>query len=220
MSEFILPILGPLGIRVTIDTAGLEAWLDRLEERTHQQEPLWSQVGNVMRRSFAESFAAGGRPAWEPLAPATIRKKQAKGLPTRTPKGNIPRRLVQQGQFGPGNILIERGDLRDSWVQKGARGHVEEVSPEGFFIGSQLTLETTVTAQSVKPYHILTKKAQRELSRSGKARARVPLARFHEEGTRHMPARRVGVMQEEDLQAIREAAAAWVLGETASTAGA
>ena len=111
-------------------------------------------------------------------------------------------------------ILIKTGALRDSWVQKGARGHVEEVEGDGLFIGSQLTVGAELQpGQAAKPYHLLTKKAQRARARGKTVLAQIPLARFQEEGTKHIPSRRVGVVQEEDLKAIAASGSAHLTGQ-------
>lgn len=199
--------------------------LSSIRQRLDAPAPFWGWVGQIMRRSFADNFRQGGRPeGWTPLAESTVKKKARllrRGLiPKKTPTGRMPRRLMQGGVFGPDTILIERGDYRDSWVQKGARGHYEAMEGERFFIGSQFTIERNVTLATVRPYHILTKKGAAILSKQGELKKRpgtraalIPLAVFHEFGTRHMPARRVGVVQEEDLRRIEQAGRAWVLGE-------
>jgi phage gpG-like protein len=204
--------------------------IQALRERLAAPAPLWGRVGEIMRRSFAQDFASGGRPAWAPLSPRTVAEKTGlfrKGkLPPKTPTGRLPRRLLQNGNLGPTTILIRSGALRDSWVQKNARGHVEEIGGDGssFFIGSQLTVEQPLKASKpVKRYHVkirphgtlrLRKRDVPVRDAGGTVNVRIPLAVFHELGTRRMPARKVAVLQAEDQQAIEAAAARWVAGET------
>jgi hypothetical protein len=93
-----------------------------------------------MREAYGRDFEQGGIPHWTPLKPATIRRKQALGLPKLSPSGRIPRRLVQRGNFSASNILIETGKLRDSYRQKGVTGHVEifDVEHGTVEVGSRL----------------------------------------------------------------------------------
>jgi len=108
-----------------------------LQGKLAHVRPLMEKVGEVMRKSFGENFAAGGRPAWTPLAPSTVWAKMAMGLPPKTPTGRKPRRLAQrradtgQPTIGAASILIANGQLRDSLRQKGARGHVERIRDDG-----------------------------------------------------------------------------------------
>lgn len=191
--------------------------LAALGARLKDPRPLWKAVGVVMRGSFRRNFEEGGRPHWQPLKPGTLRSKAAflgkSPTPPFSKAGKYPLRLYQHGTHGPGSVLIRRGKLRDSYVQSGAEGHVEQIDATGqrFFIGSQLTVMETITPQSVKPYHVLTKRASKRLAKGRKAGGAVPLARFHQEGTSKMPARPQEV-QDEDLAAIEEAATKWVLG--------
>lgn len=120
----------PLAVTFELDTSDLMLLLDEMQRRTHDPSVLLNNLAGIIRNSFRRNFEQGGRPAWIPLKPSTIARKSAAGLPARTKKGNIPKRLMQQGVFGPQNILIARGDLRDSYVQKSARGHVEDVNSD------------------------------------------------------------------------------------------
>jgi hypothetical protein len=200
-------------IRQETDLSELTAHLQQMQDRVAHARPLMQRLADLQRESYSKTFRSGGRPAWAPLQPATIRAKARGGLPSRTAKGNVPRRLVQLGGFGPGNILIARGMLRDSYVQKGARGHVEEVTDESALVGSQLTEERPaaaprlVTARKGK----LTARAARKAGGGGIVR----LAALHEEGCEqtHLPARPVAVVQDEDLEAAAEAARRFLAGE-------
>lgn len=119
----------PFGAAIVIETddeqamALLAARVDRLT----QIGPLLERWAKIMRDAYGDRFKQGGDPAWKPLAASTVASKSGAGLPARTPKGRVPWRLKQQGQFGPANILIRSGALRDSYRRKGARGHVEQI---------------------------------------------------------------------------------------------
>lgn len=213
---------------------GAVPYLEGMRNRLRREPaPLLEQVGGIMRRSFARNFAEGGRPAWPPLKPRTTGRKEAllRGgrIPRRTPLGKIPRRLLQlhkptgERTFGGFTMLIETGRLRDSWCQKGARGNVSEIEGDSLFVGSQYTLERTLSPNKpLRRYHVLTKKTQRERAAGGSANVRIPLARIHEEGApqANIPPRPVAHtadgganVQPEDYEAIRAAQLAWVFEE-------
>lgn len=115
-------------VRITGDITPLVRAMDGPIERLRMPRKLLEQRWSpILRAAARDRFAEGGYPAWKELAPSTIREKSRLGLPARTAKGRIPRRLMQRGGFGPQNILIRTGAGRDSWVQKNARGHWEQV---------------------------------------------------------------------------------------------
>ncbi len=137
--QWIFPV--PRG-RIVIESQAPSMFaLTKIQDRAEHLTPLLNGIAGVLRRSFAAQFAAGGEPAWQPLAASTIAAKLSGGLPARTKKGNIPWRLKQGGAFGPANILIATGALRDSYVQKGARGHVETIDEKDgtVDVGSRFT---------------------------------------------------------------------------------
>lgn len=231
MPEYRFPLLTINGrsaaVVLSIDSADAVEYVREVAGRLENPEGLWNPVGAAARDDFRRKFATGGNPRWAPLADRTKNERSkliGKGtIPPKTPTGKIPRRLLQDGKFDEGTILIRTGRLRDSWVQKGARGHVEEVSGGGseFFIGSQLTIQKELPpAADEKPYQIFTKKARKLRARGQTVTVLIPLARFHEEGTERMPARSVAVNQgsgdalldETALTAIEQAALSWALG--------
>lgn len=228
-----IPIGYGLTATATVNTDELDAQLDRLAAGV-QRDPteLLEAVGRITRRSYGASFAAGGRPPWQALAPSTLARRQAliRGgvIPPKTATGKTPRRLLQRDRvtgeknFGAWTILIRGGALRDSWAVKGARGNVSEVSGRRAFFGSQLTVERTLPpAKPIKQYHVVTKKGLKLRAGGQSMQVRIPLARIHEEGAAaaHIPARPVAHRPDgganlaaEDLAAIRAAAVAWLMG--------
>lgn len=214
-----LPILGLAKLRVRWEAREATSWLRATEIRLQDRTTFWKAVGGVMRESFRRNFAQGGRPAWQPLKRRTVAGKASflskKPSPPFSKKGVYPKRLLQNGQGGPQSILIRTGALRDSWVQQGARGHVEQVLAGGlkFLIGSALTLTRVLKPRKpVKHYHLLSRRSKERMAAGKAAPVRIPLARLHEEGTKWMPARRNAVVQGEDLVEIQKAGTLWVLG--------
>ena len=128
MSEIRIPI-GSTGATfcIEIDTAACERSIEATVARTRDMGPLLKRIATIMRQGYGEQFSAGGDPMWKPLARSTVAAKISAGLPARTAKGRIPWRLKQRGAFGPGNILIASGALRDSYRRMGAKGHVERI---------------------------------------------------------------------------------------------
>ncbi len=229
MPEYRLPIVTVNGkqanVVVTIDPSEAITVIRDMEARLKDPSTLWNPIGKAARQDFARKFAQGGNPKWAPLADRTKAQKLKlikKGtIPPKTKTGKVPRRLQQNGEFNEGTILIRTGALRDSWVQKGARGHIEEAKAGEFFVGSQLTLQKVLkSASPEKHYQILTKKGRILRGRGQNITVLIPLARFHEEGTKNMPARSVAVDQstgeslldDEAFSVIEQAAANWVLG--------
>lgn len=141
----------PFGAKLVIDvqSASAMAVLTERAKALRDTRPLTEAIAVILRKSLGDQFSKGGNPIWVPLAPSTVAAKRALGLPSRTSKGNIPRRLMQRGQFGPGGILIASGALRDSYRRKGAKGHFEE------------TTNTTVRVGSRLPYAIFHQKGTR-----------------------------------------------------------
>ena len=114
-------------LAVTTDTTELARQINLRRARLQRLSPILRRVQLIMRQDFQQQFKQGGNPPWKPLAASTIAKKTDAGLPRRTAKGRIPTRLKQNGQFGPGNILIETGRLRDAWCRKDSPDHFESI---------------------------------------------------------------------------------------------
>lgn len=112
------------------------------DRRDHLENmrPVLEHIARILREDAGREFATASNNQWQPLKPATVMAKMEKGLPPLTPKGRIPKRLMQNGSFGPTNILIATGALRDSYRKKGARGHVERIDAKAgtVYVGSRL----------------------------------------------------------------------------------
>jgi phage gpG-like protein len=202
-----------LTVRIDIDLDEFAGIVEGMASRADDAAPMLDEIAELQRRSYAKTFAEGGRPAWAPLRPSTIARKTGTGTPKRTAKGNVPSRLVQLGNFGAANILIARGVLRDSYVQQGAKGHVEEKTDTEVFVGSQLVEQapqSTPRLRTLVRKGKLTARAGRAASSGGIVR----LAAIHESGNPkgNLPARKVAVVQEEDLKAVQDATSRYIAG--------
>lgn len=195
----------PFGARVLIEVDSTEVVDDLrlLGERIQDPRPVYRSAANIMRRSFAENFRSGGRPVgWKPLQPNTIAAKTLDprlSITYRSPRARkVIRRLEQNGNRSESNILIARGDLRDSYVQKNAN-HVERISLNGLEIGSKHPL-AAFHEYGTKPYVILPRRAR--------YLAFMTVAGWTFRGKVNHPgleARPVAVVQEEDADSIKAA---------------
>jgi phage gpG-like protein len=69
--------------------------LERLKAKARDASPAFDEAADLALRSVDKNFEVGGRPAWTPHAPATLRQ-----------------------MIGPRRLLIESGALRDSMKKK------------------------------------------------------------------------------------------------------
>jgi len=93
------------------------------------REPLSRSIKEVLIPSFRKNFDVGGRPKWQPLAEATIERRQEEGFaagPTLVRTGKLRRTM---GQFNIWTVDREKAallDLPDSvWygkIQQGGYG--------------------------------------------------------------------------------------------------
>lgn len=72
-----------IGLRV--DSDELRRALGATAMRARFLGPVWDQVGDIMLKSIAENFRAGGRPPWPPLKDAGT----AKGRRRRRVRGQL-----------------------------------------------------------------------------------------------------------------------------------
>lgn len=138
----------PSGVRfvVELQVEGDNA-IRRMQAALKDFRPAWRKVGNVIRRTIRQNFLVAGRPEhWKPLAPNTLVAKgiigPQQGWPYATPQGRQRVRRLQQMAGGTmqrsvANILIARGDLRDSYAQSGTRNHVQRISKDRIEEGSK-----------------------------------------------------------------------------------
>jgi hypothetical protein len=146
------PIITNLVLKVDMDGMRAVEMLQRLEERLKNMRPFFLAAGRRMRRSFAENFAAGGRPAWEPQAESTKDwKRVMSDAPTamaevlspadnwpservyanlmrkRTGRGTLPAGRGSADRGGPPGLGIVTGAMRNSIAQSGTPGNVSRI---------------------------------------------------------------------------------------------
>ena len=189
----------PFGITTTFDPKRVEEMLRRCDDL----RPYYRHAANIIRRSWAENFRRGGRPAWKPLKPSTVYSKAANGVeqgfPYATMRGRQRvRRLEQAGRRSLANILIARGDLRDSYATK-SRHHLERISKAGLVIGSKHPL-ARFHEYGTNPYTIRPRRAK-ALRFVGSQGSQVFRGVVRHPG---LPARPVTPLQPEDVQELRE----------------
>lgn len=123
-------------MRFVVDAHGAIAFVSAVSERTDLRNRLGHLVASRLRADALEQFQAGGKPAWKPLSQRTIDAKRRAGYPRLNRKGQIPKNMVQNGKFGPENILMRTGALLSSWTQEQDPDHTELVTAESVTIGS------------------------------------------------------------------------------------
>lgn len=112
--------------------------LDGMVRSAADLKPLLQQTADLLREDVLIQFQSGGIPAWKPLAASTVRQKARQGYPRLNRKGEEVATLMQQGNFGPENILIRTGALLSSWTQKQDPDHIEEITGDSVSVGSSL----------------------------------------------------------------------------------
>lgn len=91
----------------------------------------------ILREDIRHQFQSGGIPAWQALSPATIAAKRAAGYP-RKPRRGEPSAMLQNGKFGPENILMRTGALFESWTDVQNPFHIETITEDSITLGSDL----------------------------------------------------------------------------------
>lgn len=69
----------PSGLEIVYNMAELERALNAKVLAISQRRPLMRNLAAVMHQAVMDNFDTGGRPAWVPLAPATVRYKKEAG---------------------------------------------------------------------------------------------------------------------------------------------
>lgn len=136
---------------IEVDFKGVKDLLKGMMDAVSDPDALLEEsCGPILRESFERQFARGGLPdPWKPLKGSTIRQKEYQGWPRRNRQGGIPGYTIQNGNFGPQNILIRTGSLRISWTNPDHPFHVCRADDGVLTIGS--SLPWAVYHQSTEP---------------------------------------------------------------------
>lgn len=122
-----------------VDAHGAIGFVSAMSERTDLRNQLGHLVAARLRQDALEQFQAGGIPGWKPLSPRTIEGKRRAGYPRLNRRGQIPKNMIQNGHFGPENILMRTGALLSSWTQEQDPDHVELITAESVTTGSSVS---------------------------------------------------------------------------------
>lgn len=138
------------GVKVKIDARRFKLRADQIESGLKDATPLMRTWSEIAHSSVTRNFEVGGRPAWKPLHPITIRRKgHDRILIGRT--GNLSRVAVKVSprsfeigttppsksyaathQFGRGNIpqrrflLLQDEDISDMKIE--ARTYLKRIA--------------------------------------------------------------------------------------------
>lgn len=107
--------------------------LRKLHGRINDQRQVLTTVGVIARREFAANFAQQGRPTqWRPLQPGTLAAKRRMFRLKMIRGRNLQTQEKVRGGGGttPG-ILVETGDMRESYIHRGAKGNIFYISADG-----------------------------------------------------------------------------------------
>lgn len=99
MAEEVTPIT------ITVESAVVEAALDRLARAARDLRPVMRDIGGLLEKETDDNFRAQGRPHWKPLSQATILNR----LMGKTKDGKSK---------GIASVLRKDGDLRASARRK------------------------------------------------------------------------------------------------------
>lgn len=135
-----------LGIspRIGVNAGGLNELLSNMEGKLDLTKGLGRKIANLLRADALRQFQTAGDPAWAPLSPRTIARKRRLGYPRLNRRGLVPRSMIQNGNFGPENILMMKGDLLSSWTREDDPHHVETIESSIVEIGSDLIYAGTM----------------------------------------------------------------------------
>jgi phage virion morphogenesis protein len=105
---------GPV-IKIELDDFQLQAIFTRLMATGVSMRPLWSEISSDLERTTRARWDAGQAPdgsPWEPLQPATLRRKARKGYTPDVLKatGDLYGRLVQDYGDDYAGLAINRVD--------------------------------------------------------------------------------------------------------------
>lgn len=109
-------------ITITVESAVVEAALDRLARAARNLRPAMRDIGGLLKKETDDNFRAQGRPHWKPLSQATIlnrlmgkdREGRSKGISSVLRKDGDLRASAKRKLEGGLAILQDTGALRSS----------------------------------------------------------------------------------------------------------
>lgn len=116
MAEEVTPIT------ITVESAAVEAALDRLARAARDLRPAMRDIGGLLEKETDANFRAQGRPHWKPLSQATILNRlmgktkdgKSKGIASVLRKDGDLRPAARRKLEGGLAILQDTGVLRGS----------------------------------------------------------------------------------------------------------
>lgn len=116
MAEEVTPIT------ITVESAVVEAALDRLARAARDLRPAMRDIGGLLEKETDDNFRAQGRPHWKPLSQATILNRlmgktkdgKSKGIASVLRKDGDLRLAARRKLEGGLAILQDTGVLRGS----------------------------------------------------------------------------------------------------------
>lgn len=116
MAEEVTPIT------ITVESAVVEAALDRLARAARDLRPAMRDIGGLLEKETDDNFRAQGRPHWKPLSQATILNRlmgktkdgKSKGIASVLRKDGDLRPAARRKLEGGLAILQDTGVLRGS----------------------------------------------------------------------------------------------------------
>ena len=116
MAEEVTPIT------ITVESAAVEAALDRLARAARDLRPAMRDIGGLLEKETDDNFRAQGRPHWKPLSQATILNRlmgktkdgKSKGIASVLRKDGDLRPAARRKLEGGLAILQDTGALRSS----------------------------------------------------------------------------------------------------------
>jgi hypothetical protein len=119
----------PRYVNITMDFADGERMsrlFSLMERSIRDLSPVYERVAEELGPAIdGEAFGPEG-PGWQDLAPATVEMRQDR----------IDRGEISVGADHP--ILQQSGVMRESLVSRNARGHVEDIRPDGMTYGTDV----------------------------------------------------------------------------------
>lgn len=167
------------GLVFNVDASEVNELIDGAITAITLTEGLGERIAELMRADAQKQFSIAGDPSWEPIKPRTIARKRKLGYPRLSRDGSIPKNMIQNGGFGPHNILMETGALLTSWTRADDPDHYEKIDEFAVEIGS--TIDYADAHQEGRPERNLPARAIKITDAGQEAIARLITKAINEE---------------------------------------